>query len=52
VFGVRLTGVSVSLLPPTEPTDLLCAPDEAAETETLLAPFHASVRVGFRLEAG
>jgi len=51
VFGVRLAGASVSLLPPTEPTDLLCAPDEAAG-ETLLAPFHASVRVGFRLEAG
>ncbi len=29
------------------------AEDEAAgETLTLLAPFHASVRVGFRLEAG
>jgi len=51
VFGVRLTGVSVSLLPPTEPADLLCAPNDAAG-ETLLAPFHASVRVGFRLEAG
>ena len=48
---MRLTGVSVSLLPPTEPTDLLCTPDEAAG-ETLLAPFHASVRVGVRLEAG
>ena len=48
---MRLTGVSVSLLPPTEPTDLLCAPDKAAGV-TLLAPFHASVRVGFRLEAG
>ena len=48
---MRLTGVSVSLLPPTEPADLLCAPNDAAG-ETLLAPFHASVRVGFRLEAG